>query len=559
MIEKISMEEHLCHVSTLTGQLANIGIAIPNDELVDRVLTSLPVSWDILGQMISSRERPPTYDELEGLLLLEDSIRSVHRECVNDEEAMINLQEFAMLASRWNPHERSTHNRGFFNPCGRGFSSPPRTRSTFRGGANNFGNDNSHFSSHSQTFGCSNFAPSQHRQYDTSSGACHLCGSPYHWADQYEIKHLRNKVKQLELGGRSSASTWKRQDSANIAETHTCRQPDISNDEALAEVLDIYAAEVKKSNGEDDWFIDSGASTHVTGNRNLLYEIRHAPHSTVSIATGKALPIVGEGVATLDNKSVDKIMYVPGMCKNLLLVGKFVDLGLYTLLGPKTCWIFKKDNLRAILLTGTREKSNSLYRLNTSLSGFTPSIQGLTANLAAATQQQQQTVELWHKRVGHLNNQSLYNLSKRNMVLGLPNLPLVRSTCEACVLSKHHRQPIPKVATAATSRTLELVHSDLCGPFPQPSLSGSRYLLTFIDDYSRRSWVYFLATKNETFESFKYWRQMVENESNLRFSCLCIDRRGEYLSTKFNTYYKQTGVWRQLTAARTPQQNGLAK
>jgi hypothetical protein len=50
----------------------------------------------------------------------------------------------------------------------------------------------------------------------------------------------------------------------------------------------------------------------------------------------------------------------------------------------------------------------------------------------------------------------------------------------------------------------------------------------------------------------------VETKSSLKLSSLCIDRRGEYLSTEFNNYYKQTGVWRQLMATRTPQQNGLA-
>jgi hypothetical protein len=74
MTEKMSIEEHLRHVSNFTRQLANIGIAIPDDELIDHVLTSLPASWDTLHQMISGRERSPTYDELEGIHILEDSI-----------------------------------------------------------------------------------------------------------------------------------------------------------------------------------------------------------------------------------------------------------------------------------------------------------------------------------------------------------------------------------------------------------------------------------------------------------------------------------------------------
>jgi hypothetical protein len=89
MTEKMSIEEHLRHVSNFTRQLANIGIAIPDDELIDHVLTSLPASWDTLHQMISGRERSPTYDELEGIHILEDSIWNTNRKREDAEEAMI--------------------------------------------------------------------------------------------------------------------------------------------------------------------------------------------------------------------------------------------------------------------------------------------------------------------------------------------------------------------------------------------------------------------------------------------------------------------------------------
>jgi hypothetical protein len=175
---------------------------------------------------------------------------------------------------------------------------------------------------------------------------------------------------------------------------------------------------------------------------------------------------------------VEKILYVPGIGKNLLSIGKFADEGLYSIFGSKTCWILNIDNPLAILLTGTIEKSNSLYRLNSSVAGraLPLSVPRLTANLV--TTKQRQKVDLWHKRVGHLNFQSLYNLSTRNMVTGLSHLSLIKTAFEACVIGKYHRYPIPKTARTATTQPLELVHSDLCRPFPQKSLTGSRYILT---------------------------------------------------------------------------------
>jgi hypothetical protein len=90
-------------------------------------------------------------------------------------------------------------------------------------------------------------------------------------------------------------------------------------------------------------------------------------------------------------------------------------------------------------------------------------------------------------------------------------------------------------------------------------MTGSRYILTFIDHFSRYSWVYFLNTKSETFEVFKQWRAQVEKETHKKLSCLRTDRGGEYLSFEFQHYCKLHGIRRQLTAAGTPQQNGMAE
>jgi hypothetical protein len=124
MTKKMTIEEHLWNVSTFTGQIANIGIAIPNEELVDRVLTSLPSSWDTLRQMISGREHPLTYGNLESMLLQEDSIRQRSREEDDTEEAML-IQQKVMYSC--------------FQPCGRCSSFRGRSN-TQRGRSFNNGN-----------------------------------------------------------------------------------------------------------------------------------------------------------------------------------------------------------------------------------------------------------------------------------------------------------------------------------------------------------------------------------------------------------------------------------
>jgi hypothetical protein len=89
------------------------------------------------------------------------------------------------------------------------------------------------------------------------------------------------------------------------------------------------------------------------------------------------------------------------------------------------------------------------------------------------------------------------------MVKGLPPIQAPISSCESCILGKQHRISFPKENSYRAWTPLEIVHRDLCGPMQTPSLGGSIYFLTFIDDYSRKTWVYFLKHKSETFDKFK--------------------------------------------------------
>lgn len=106
---------------------------------------------------------------------------------------------------------------------------------------------------------------------------------------------------------------------------------------------------------------------------------------------------------------------------------------------------------------------------------------------------------------------------------------------------------------------MQLVHADLCGPITPASNSDKRYILTFIDDFSRKVWVYFLSEKSKTFATFKIYKSLVEKESNALICCLHTDRGGEFTSNEFNDFCKVNGISRQLTASYTPQQNGVAE
>ena len=88
------------------------------------------------------------------------------------------------------------------------------------------------------------------------------------------------------------------------------------------------------------------------------------------------------------------------------------------------------------------------------------------------------------------------------MVKGLPLIEKPDSLCEGCILGKQHRESFPSGKSIRAKAPLEIIHSDLCGPMQAPSLAGTQYFLTFIDDFTRKAWVYFLKNKSEVFEKF---------------------------------------------------------
>jgi hypothetical protein len=118
-----------------------------------------------------------------------------------------------------------------------------------------------------------------------------------------------------------------------------------------------------------------------------------------------------------------------------------------------------------------------------------------------------------------LNFSGLKTLQKKEMVRGLPQINDPSNVCEECVTAKQHRESFPKENTWRANHILQLVHSDICGPLNPTSNSHKRYFITFTDDFSRKTWVYFLVEKSETIEVFKRFKAKVEKETEKFIQC----------------------------------------
>jgi hypothetical protein len=160
---------------------------------------------------------------------------------------------------------------------------------------------------------------------------------------------------------------------------------------------------------------------------------------------------------------------------------------------------------------------------------------------------------LWHEHIGHVNYQSLKLMEKLKMVHGLPRIFPKKAICEGCAMGKQHIEIFPQGKSWRAKPPLHLVHSDVMGPFKTPSLGGARYVLTFIDDYSRKIWVYFLQKKEEVFHKFKEFNDLTEKKSEKFLRIIRTNGGSKYMNKEFLGSCKKNGIKKESTISYSPQ------
>lgn len=165
----------------------------------------------------------------------------------------------------------------------------------------------------------------------------------------------------------------------------------------------------------------------------------------------------------------------------------------------------------------------------------------------------------WHLRFEHLNYKDLQQLSSKGLVSRLPRITQPHKDCESCIVGKQTRRPFCKQLKLRLKERLEIIHSDVCGPIEPPTLVGNRYFVTFIDEFSRMIWVFFISQKTEVMNTFKYFKKQVEKENEKQIKLIRTNGGGEYTSRDFEGFCKEHGIIHEVVAPYTPQHNGLAE
>jgi hypothetical protein len=133
------------------------------------------------------------------------------------------------------------------------------------------------------------------------------------------------------------------------------------------------------------------------------------------------------------------------------------------------------------------------------------------------------------------------------LVDGLPDIHFSKGVCEGCVLGKHPQEKFDKGKSQRASAPLDLIHSDLMGPFPHPSINKARFVLIFVDDFSRFTWIYFLRQKFEVFQHLKDFKALIETQSEKKIKVLRTDNEGEYVNHEIHDLCHEAGIQLQHT------------
>ncbi|GJZ70768.1 putative ribonuclease H-like domain-containing protein, partial [Tanacetum coccineum] len=297
------------------------------------------------------------------------------------------------------------------------------------------------------------------------------------------------------------------------------------------------------------WYLDSGCSKHMTGDRSQLTNFISKFLGTVKFGNDQVAKIMGYGDYQIGNVTISRVYYVEGLGHNLFSVGQFCDSNLEVAFRQHTCFI---RNLEGVdLLTGSR--GDNLYTL--SLGNMMASSPICLLSKASKTKSW-----LWHRRLSHLNFGAINHLARHGLVRGLPKLKFEKDhLCSACALGKSSKKPHKPKSEDTNQEKLYLLHMDLCGPMRVASVNGKKYILVIVDDYSRFTWVKCLRSKDEAPAFIINFLKMIQVRLKETVRRIRTDNGTEFVNQTLREYYEKVGISHETSVARSPQQNGVVE
>lgn len=358
---------------------------------------------------------------------------------------------------------------------------------------------------------------------------CYNCGKRGHKKSECKFKKPYNhKEKEAH-----STDTEKYQEESEISFMVT--------EEGSSEV---YQTEEHRT---IEFIVDSGATDHLV-NTDVYFQgdvIDLREPVKISVAKeGEALNATKMGTIRTQTCKLINVLYVPGLRCNLLSVRRCQRAGLSVKFENSNVSISKNKKL---VVQGTLQ--NKLYRITFELKNVD--------GHAFKAYEVAENDNLWHRRLGHACESKIRELVKRNFI----KVDIFKGKnilCEPCLKGKQSRMPFHE-NKIKTSKILECVHTDVCGPITPATHDNKRYIITFLDDFSHFLVVYLISNKSDVPKCFREYYAMVFAKFNTGISRLRCDNGTEYVNRELEEFCKEKGVRMETTIRYTPENNGKAE
>nr|GEU74827.1 putative ribonuclease H-like domain-containing protein [Tanacetum cinerariifolium] len=307
---------------------------------------------------------------------------------------------------------------------------------------------------------------------------------------------------------------------------------------------------------KDKRIIDSGCSTHMTGNKAHLADYQKFKGGSIAFGDSNGR-ITGKRKIKTDRLDFEDVYYVEELKHyNLFSVSQICDKKNNVLFTDADCLVlsldFKLLDENQIFLKIPRQ--HNIYSFN--LKNINPSgdLSYLFTNASIDESNK------WHRRLSHVNFKNLNKLVKGNLVRSLPSKIFENDhTCVACQKGKQHKASCKAKTVSSLNQPLQILHMDLFGPTSVRSINHKTYCLVITDGFSRFSLVYFLKSKDETTPILKNFTRQAKNQFNHKVKSIRSDNKTEFKNKELIKICRLKGIKRGYSNARTPQQNEVVE
>ena len=224
------------------------------------------------------------------------------------------------------------------------------------------------------------------------------------------------------------------------------------------------------------WYLDNGASNHMTGNLGYFSTLDHRITGKVKFEDDSRIDIKGKGSIFFKTKNGERrvlydVYFIPKLRSNIISLGQATESGCEVRMKEDHLFFYDRDNK---LLVKAKRARNRLYKVVME-----------AENIKCLQLMHLKESTKWHARLGHVGLENLKLMVNKKLVTGLPAFEVEKETCGSCLRGKQVRKSFPHASSFRETSVMELIHGDLCGPITPQTAGRNRYVFVLIDDHSR--------------------------------------------------------------------------